>query len=150
MALRAQIRNNAAWVDFFTKAGIPATEAADYATKFTTNRINELTVTELDNKTLIDIGVDILGDRLAILQYTKHSFNSTTLPPGVKPTASATAKAPILNGEMTHAQFRKFKVDWGVYKQLTSLPLGQLSSSLYNACSNSVQNLSTHFVMDSH
>ena len=56
-----------------------------------------------------------------------------------KPTAPATAEPPTLHSNTTHAEFGKFKVDWGVYKQLL-LPPTQIASSLYNPCQDSVQN----------
>ena len=35
---------------------------------------------------------------------------------------------------MTHPQFRKFKIDWTVYKQITAIPELQIPSQLYNLC----------------
>ena len=40
---------------------------------------------------------------------------------------------------MTHPQFRKFRVDWGVYKQITGLPTAHVANHLYSACSEEVQ-----------
>ena len=40
---------------------------------------------------------------------------------------------------MTHPQFRKFIIDWGVYKTITNLPASQVAPLLYSACESSVQ-----------
>ena len=41
---------------------------------------------------------------------------------------------------MTHPQFRKFKIDWDVFKKITSIPSDQFPSQLYSACDEAVQN----------
>ena len=120
MALRQEIRTKTEWLSFFIQAGIPNAEADSYATIFSRNRITEITMNRIDTQTLTDLQIEVLGDRLAILQHiqTHNSPPMSTM----KPVASATAKPPVIHNNMTHAQFRKFKVDWNVYKQLTSLP----------------------------
>ena len=50
------------------------------------------------------------------------------------------ARLPQLNEDMTLPQFRKFKMDWDVFKRITNLPENQIHAQLYNACSESVQN----------
>ena len=40
---------------------------------------------------------------------------------------------------MTHPQFRKFKIDWEVFKNITSIPPDQFASQLYSACDETVQ-----------
>ena len=40
---------------------------------------------------------------------------------------------------MTHPQFRKFKVDWGVYKEITNPPEAQIGPQLYSCCEDEVQ-----------
>ncbi len=40
---------------------------------------------------------------------------------------------------MTPAEFRKFKTDWSVYKNITKIPADQMTSQLYTACDSSVQ-----------
>ena len=41
---------------------------------------------------------------------------------------------------MAHPQFRKFKIDWNVFKQITAIPPHQIAAWLYNLCDDSVQN----------
>ena len=73
---------------------------------------------------------------LSILQHIQNKSNFPTVT--TKPITPATTKPPNLHTNMTHAQFRKFKVDWDAYKQLLLLPPTQIASSLYNACEDSV------------
>ena len=49
-------------------------------------------------------------------------------------------KLPQLNEDMILPQFRKFKMDWDVFKRIKNLPGNQIHAQLYNACSESVQN----------
>ena len=117
-----QIRTSAEWTSFFTDAGIPATESAAYAETFSTSRMTELSLPVLDKATLVDIGITVLGDQLAILSRAK--LKSAGAPnqdvrPKPKPPP---AKLPTIEPNMTSPQFRKFLVDWRVYKNLSSIP----------------------------
>ena len=42
---------------------------------------------------------------------------------------------------MTHPQFRKFRIDWEVFKTITAIPMDQIPSQLYSLCDESVQNI---------
>ena len=41
---------------------------------------------------------------------------------------------------MTNPQFRKFIIDWGVYKTIGNIPNNQITIQLYNLCDETVQN----------
>ena len=45
-----------------------------------------------------------------------------------------------MSSNMTHPQFRKFLIDWTVYKKITRLPTSECASHLYSTCDESVQN----------
>ena len=47
---------------------------------------------------------------------------------------------------MTHPQFRKFRIDWEVFKTITAIPMDQIPSQLYSSCNESVQNSITNSV----
>ena len=141
MALR--LRTEPEWRTFLQAAAIPENESDTYAKKFTNNRINETNIVDIDKQLLIDLGITVLGDILSILRHTKTTVSSdgttsTPQPQSFKP-PSATAKLPTLTSEMTHPQFRKFKVDWDVYKKITGLPLNQIPTHLYSTCDEAVQ-----------
>ena len=72
----------------------------------------------------------------------KTSVNSTA--PAIaarKPLAAKTAQAkpPQAKSEMSKPEYRKFLVDWQVYKSISGLPSDQITPHLYNACDSDVQ-----------
>ena len=155
MALR--LRNELEWKSFLTNAGIPDSPSTLYAKTFVANQLNEQTVLQLTAEHLEKMDINVLGDQLAILQHiaslvaptTDHtSHNSAAFKP-----PPASIKMPSIVPDMTNQQFRKFVIDWNVYKQMTGLPPSQIGPHLYNACNDTVQhNLvnshSTFFEMD--
>ncbi|CAJ0586037.1 unnamed protein product, partial [Mesorhabditis spiculigera] len=74
------------WQSFFTSAGIPPNIAARYAKSFADNRIDEGMLGDLDKATLVELGVQAVGDQLAILRRIKD---------GPPPPAVATKSAPV-------------------------------------------------------
>jgi len=62
------------WLDFFADAGIPPSDAAQYAINFSEQRIpmDKSIIIELGHSELKELGVDLLGDRLAILKCAKN------------------------------------------------------------------------------
>ena len=147
MALR--LRSEPEWVTFLTAANIPETEAATYAKKLVDNRCTENTLSQLTAEHLRAIEITVLGDVLSILGHAKTVLSSpspqlpadstvSTVPPFKPPTAAV--KLPSITPNMTHPQFRKFAIDWTVYKKITRLPESEIASHLYSACDESVQN----------
>ena len=59
------------WIKFFTEAGIPAGDAANYAVTFTDNRISRAMLSDLTKEYLQDMGISILGDIISILKHAK-------------------------------------------------------------------------------
>ena len=59
------------WIKFFTDAGVPAGDAANYAVTFTDNRISRAMLTDLTKEYLQDMGIGILGDIISILKHAK-------------------------------------------------------------------------------
>lgn len=54
------------------EAGIPPAAAANYAIIFTDNRIQKHMLLDLNKEYLKDMGVNILGDIIAILKHAKN------------------------------------------------------------------------------
>ena len=103
--------------------------------------MNETILSELTKDNLQDLEITAIGDILSILKHSKTETPTTTntrvVPSSiVKPPPP---KLPQLTNGMTLPQFRKFKIDWTVFKNITLLPDNQITSQLYNACEDSVQ-----------
>ncbi|KAK0058499.1 hypothetical protein Bpfe_012141 [Biomphalaria pfeifferi] len=62
------------WLNFFTKAGIPAGDSAHYAVMFTDNRITREMLLDLSKEYLTDMGITRLGDVIAILKHAKDVY----------------------------------------------------------------------------
>jgi len=135
------------WEKFLTDAGIPNADATIYAEAFTTNRItNHL---DLTKEVLKDVGITKVGDIIDILKFCKPAEHQETqedrLPPNNgqhqthPPSKPPTASVPQAKPDMTHAEFRKYRIDWNVFKSLTSLPGTQVAAHIYSACDTSVQ-----------
>ena len=67
------------WLKFFTDAGIPPDEAANYSVIFTDHRIQSSMLTDLNKEYLTEMGIKCMGDVIAILKQAKnvHSPVST-------------------------------------------------------------------------
>ena len=59
------------WISFFVEAGIPPAASANYAIIFTDNRIQKHMLLDLNKEYLKDMGVNVLGDIIAILKHAK-------------------------------------------------------------------------------
>ena len=116
MALR--LKDEPSWTTFLTEAGIPNTEAGQYATILFTNRVTEEILPDLTADHLKTLGITLLGDVLSIIRYAKKKLSESTnnnnnnnadasrnLDTGVsyyRPPTTA-AKLPEITSEMTHA-----------------------------------------------
>ena len=101
---------------------------------------------------LINLGVTIIRDILAIIQHAKSLYQlfseaaSTTITSSIptRPPKSINKEPPIrqpqITLDMTNQQFRKFKIDWGMFIQLTTIPPSLIAAQLYRAFEDSAQN----------
>ena len=141
MALR--LDSEPEWTDFLTEAGIPAEAAAQYSKTFTDNRLRASELPDFNIELLKSLGINVIGDALSIVRHAKSKStvkveDASSTKPAFKAPA-AVARLPAIPPDMTHPQFRKFLVDWEVYKQITGLPINHIANHLYSACSNEVQ-----------
>ena len=122
------LQNEEEWTTFLSATDIPPEDATRYSRLLVKASITGSIVDCLDKDTLHDLGIKVLGHKLAILKRisisrTPPDLDSTSTvskPSSDAPaTARISAKLPTLQDEMTHQQFRKFRVDWDVYKRLT-------------------------------
>lgn len=121
MALQAE----SDWRTFFLSIGIPDTASQTYAKSFHDNRVNEELLPSLDKPLLTDLGITVIGDILKILnhikQLTPRIKSALTTIPSTPQSKAPPAKLPEINSEMTRPQFRKFKIDWEVYKNISAM-----------------------------
>jgi len=59
------------WFKFFLEAGIPPSDAGNYAVTFTENRIQPDMMTDLTKEYLAEMGITVLGDVIAIMKHAK-------------------------------------------------------------------------------
>ncbi|XP_046721237.1 uncharacterized protein C19orf47 homolog isoform X2 [Silurus meridionalis] len=62
------------WIQFFKDAGIPPGMAATYAMSFVDNRIQKTMLMDLSKDIMIDLGITVIGDIIAILKHAKHVY----------------------------------------------------------------------------
>ena len=136
----AQLADEPAWEAFFTDAGIPTTEAKAYARTFNENRIRD--PKDLNKELLKELDITVLGDRIAILKHRDgaQGSNGENDKPAATKLQPVKVTAPVVQAEMTQAEFRKFIIDWSVFKQLSNITKDQIPLHLYNACDAAVQN----------
>ncbi|XP_076846338.1 uncharacterized protein C19orf47 homolog isoform X2 [Brachyhypopomus gauderio] len=62
------------WIQFFKDAGIPAGLAVDYAVSFIDNRIQKNMLMDLSKEIMMDLGITVIGDIIAILKHAKQVY----------------------------------------------------------------------------
>uniref|UniRef100_A0A1A7WMI2 Chromosome 19 open reading frame 47 n=1 Tax=Iconisemion striatum TaxID=60296 RepID=A0A1A7WMI2_9TELE len=62
------------WIQFFKDAGIPAGLAVNYAVSFVDNRIQKNMLMDLSKDIMIDLGITVVGDIIAILKHAKQVY----------------------------------------------------------------------------
>ena len=130
MAQSAVAPTKEEWTTFLTSCGIPEVEANNYAQTFVENRIAK--ASDLSKEVLKEMNITIIGDIIAITNQAKAGPKVSARP--------ANITAPQLKSEMTPAEFRKFIVDWQVFKELSSIQDEQVALHIYNSCDTTVQN----------
>ncbi|XP_012686426.2 uncharacterized protein C19orf47 homolog isoform X1 [Clupea harengus] len=59
------------WIQFFKEAGIPPSLAINYAVSFVDNRIQKNMLMDLSKDIMMDLGITVIGDIIAILKHAK-------------------------------------------------------------------------------
>ncbi|XP_055030716.1 uncharacterized protein C19orf47 homolog isoform X3 [Misgurnus anguillicaudatus] len=62
------------WIQFFKDAGIPPGLAVNYAVAFVDNRIQKSMLMDLSKEIMMDLGITVIGDIIAILKHAKHVY----------------------------------------------------------------------------
>ena len=127
------------WTSFLRAAGLPAAQVTAYSAKFIDNRVSIRNIAEFERQDFRDLEITAIGDIKNIIQHAKSSNTdavSVAPTPTVKP---PTATLPIIEADMTKPQFRKFRIDWQMFKSSTGIPNDQVHSYLYRCCDPHVQ-----------
>ena len=137
------------WTKFFKDTQIPEDIAATYAQTFTDNRMDSIDALNMTKEDLSVLGINVMGDVKKIIRCLKQlaPIEPVDIKPGISAKIPA-AKLPQLQAEMTKPQFRKFLIDWSVFKKITNIPDNQVHAQLYNSCDDSVQNSLLNTVSD--
>ena len=127
-------------------ARIPETHSDKYAQTFAKESMSIDAATELDREVLDALGVKIIGHLLSILRHARKVDAKPTKPPTVN---TAAPKPPQLAADLTRPQFRKFRIDWDVYKKMSGIQKDYIAAQIYSLCDvnvqNSIINTSTNF-----
>ncbi|XP_011480829.1 uncharacterized protein C19orf47 homolog isoform X1 [Oryzias latipes] len=62
------------WIQFFKDAGIPASLAVTYAVSFVDHRIQKNMLMDLSKDIMMDLGITVIGDIIAILKHAKQVY----------------------------------------------------------------------------
>ncbi|XP_063061192.1 uncharacterized protein C19orf47 homolog isoform X2 [Engraulis encrasicolus] len=62
------------WIQFFKDAGIPPSMAVNYAVSFVDNRIQKTMLMDLSKDIMMDLGITVIGDIIAILKHAKMVY----------------------------------------------------------------------------
>ena len=120
--------------------GIEEGPAAAYAELFSKESITTASIDMLDKDSLNEMGIRKLGHQLAIFKLGKQQSVAQPTAAAAPVTVKITpAKAPQLTSDMTPQQFRKFKIDWAVFLELSNLPPDKHHAQIYSNAEESVQ-----------
>ncbi|XP_031646315.1 uncharacterized protein C19orf47 homolog isoform X5 [Oncorhynchus kisutch] len=74
MALNFSVEATSEWIQFFKDAGIPAGLAVNYAVSFVDNRVQKNMLMDLSKEIMMDLGITVIGDIIAILKHAKQVY----------------------------------------------------------------------------
>ena len=126
-----------AWTKFFKTADLEDAQAAKYSKIMVTNRV---TRTEyLDNKEILkELGITSIGDILNIIRNAKKDAKKEE-PQATSRQFKPKIEPPTIKTEMTKAEFRKFRHDWGIFRTMTDMSHDQIAPQMYTICEQTVQ-----------
>ena len=115
--------------------------------------MTESLLPQLDFQFLTQLRMIVTGNTLCILLKATEQPPTSPIPtPWNKSlhlhSPNPHVPPPHVISEITHPQFRKFKIDWNVFKQITTIPPHQITAQLYNLCDDYIQNALINTVTD--
>ena len=130
MALRA-VKDWSNWLSF-----LPVTKdvITTYAKEFVNAEMTEDDLSELSHEILARLNITKLGHCTKILKHAK-SPQSTTSTKVVK----SDIRLPSLKMNISPSKFRKFVIDWKIYKTENNILGPKCNTLLYSACDENLQ-----------
>ena len=132
MALRT-VKDWSSWLsDLFT-----AEESQQYATSLVESQITEEELSELNHELLKEMNITVTGHRMKILKKAKGT--NAEVPVSTKMIKSD-IKLPHITMNCSPSQFRKFLIDWDIYKSEHHITGFKCNKLIYSACDEALQN----------
>ena len=130
-----QLRTTADWARWLSELDFPEETVNKYAKQFFDADITEVVLRELNHEILRELAIDKPGHRMQILQKTKTELVelSTKM-------IKSDIKLPHIKMKSSPSQFRKFIIDWNIYKSETQISGAKCNRLLYSACGELLQN----------
>ena len=131
MALRT-IQDWTSWLSEF-----PFSEEVinTYAEAFTEEEMTEADLSQFSPEVLTQLKVTKLGHRTKILQKAKSTESSLSTR-----VIKSDIKLPHITMNSSSSKFRKFLIDWEIYKSGTQVSGSQINKLLYSSCDEALQN----------
>ena len=111
-------------------------ESRQYATSLVESQITEDELSELSHELLKEMNITVTGHRMKILKKVK---GTSTVPISTKMVKSD-IKLPHINMSCSPSQFRKFLIDWDIYKSEHGIIGVKCNKLVYSACDETLQN----------
>ena len=134
MALRAVEE----WSDWLSDLPLTNEVITKYATEFKKAEMTEYDLTEFTHELLKELNISIPGHRTKILK--KARLTSTSSMESSTIVRKSDIKLPSITKNCSTSEFRKFLIDWDIYKTESRLQGSQCNKLLYSACDKALQN----------
>ena len=105
-----------------------------YSKEFVDAELTEEDLSELTHELLVEMNITKLGHRTKILKKARATeFTSTKV-------IKSAIKLPSIKMNSSPSKFRKFTIDWAIYKAEHHITGSKCNTLLYSACDESLQN----------
>ena len=135
MALRA-IKD---WTDWLSDLPLSAEDITKYAKELTTAELTEDDLTDLTHEILDRMNISKPGHQIKILKKARLTITQTTSIESSPTIRKSDIKLPNIAKCCSPSQFRKFLIDWSIYKSESHLVGPQCNKLLYCACDEALQ-----------
>ena len=118
---------------------LPLTEEviSKYAKQFEEAEITEEDLPEFNRELLDELNISKPGHRTKILRKAKDVETSTTASTRM---IKSDVKLPQVTSNCSPSEFRKFLIDWNIYKSENQIGGSKSNKLLYSACDHALQN----------